>query len=230
MRTTPFCTLRLHLHHSLACSLLLLSALVPAHAQLLPGTIEPLSYGTTIDLAAQTATFAIRFDRAFDFVTLDEVGRQADQFAVWTDTVSTNPQRSTRDGLIGRGPLGTQMVVINGTDSSVNQLSYAWPQLLTDADPTDPLGWAVVKGSASYVLDSDNTLSFIVPLALLHAADGHFNYSIETFLFGRWGALEYFGTSGQEYGLCVPEPAHAAMLGAGLLLLTGARQLRRKQM
>lgn len=229
MTAQPFYTLCSHLRHALGCSLLLLFALAPAHAAPLPGVIEPLSYGTTIDLDAGTATFAIHFDRAPDFSTPDNVAPLIDDFQWWTDTVSADPISSTYAGINGNGPLGTQMMVTTRYLPVSNQLSYIWPQLLTDPGPKDPGGWGSVEAFSGYTLTSDNTLSFDVPLALLRAADGQFNYGFQTYRNGAVGDASYFGVSGENYVLCVPEPAHGAMLGAGLLLLTGASRRSHKQ-
>jgi len=229
MTASPFATLGAHLRHALAGSLLLLAALAPARAESPPDILTPVSYATNVDLAAQIATFAIRFDRAPDFFTLDEFERPADQFQFWTDTVSLDPIQSTYAGILGTGPLGTQMMVTTTAIPVNNQLSYVWPQLITDPGPKDPGGWGSIEAYAGYTLVGD-TVSFDVPLALLRAPDGHFNYAFQTARYGLGGAVSYFGVSGEEYTLpCVPEPAHAGMLGAGMLLLAGAARRGRRQ-
>lgn len=227
MNDRPSCTFCSHLRNILACGLLLF-ALAPARAAPAPGLIEPLAYGTTIDLDAGTATFAIHFGRTPDFFTLDDVGRAADAFQFWTDTLSTDPIRSTYDGILGTGPLGTQMMVTTSYLPATNMLSYIWPQLLTDPGPRDPGGWGSVEAYAGYALAPDNTLSFDVPLALLHAVDGQFNYVFFTTRYGASGQDTYFGSSGLDYVPCVPEPAHGAMFGAGMLLLAGVGRHSRR--
>lgn len=213
-----------------ACCLLLLSAMAPTRAQTLPGPIEPLWYATTVDLAAATATFAIRFDRAPDFISTNAAGVQDDAFQIWTDTASTNPFESTYRGILGTGPLGTQMMVTPRNLPISNQLAYVWPQLLSDPGPKDPGGWGSVEALAGYTLSSDHMLSFDVPLALLRAADGHFNYVFQTYRTGAWGETNYFGVSGEAYSLpCVPEPAQSAALGAGILLLAAASRRGRRR-
>jgi hypothetical protein len=228
MTTNPLCTLPFPSRHALACSLLLLSALNPARADAAPGVIVPLAYSTTFDVVAGTASFAVQFDRAPDFFTLDSANRAADAFQFWTDTVSTNPIASTYAGILGTGPLGTQMIVTASYLPITNQLSFVWPQLVTDAGPKDPGGWGSVEAFAGYTLSADHTLRFDVPLALLHAVGGNFNYGFETYQYGSWGAVDYFGASGQSYVPCVPEPVHGVMLGAGLLLVAGARRRTRR--
>jgi hypothetical protein len=190
--------------------------------------ITPVSYATTIDLIAGTANFAVRFDRAPDFQAVNSFGTLLDDFQIWTDTVSLDPITSTFDGIYGRGPLGTQMMVTTRFLPERNQLSLLWPTLLTDPGPRDPGGWGSVKAYANYQLAADHTLSFDVPLALLRATDGAFHYGFETYQSGAWGGVDYFGDSGQSYVMCVPEPAHAVMLGvgAGLLLLAAGRRRR----
>ena len=228
MTANPIHTLRSHLRYALAGGMLLV-ALAPARAESPPGIITPVSYASTVDRAAQIATFAIRFDRAPDFVTSDEFERPADQFQFWTDTVSLDPIQSTYAGILGNGPLGTQMMVTTTSVPVNNQLSYVWPQLITDPGPKDPGGWGSIEAYAGYAL-AGKTVSFDVPLALLHAPDGHFNYVFETYRYALGGYMDYFGVSGEDYTLpCVPEPAHAGMLGAGMLLLAGASRRGRRQ-
>lgn len=229
MPANPLRMLPFPSRHALACSLLLLSSLSAAHADAAKGFLRPLHYSTTFDVAAGTASFAVQFDRAPDFFTLDSANRAADAFQFWTDTISTDPIASTYAGILGTGPLGTQMLVTTSYLPTTNQLSFVWPQLLEYPGPKDPGGWGSVEAFGGYTLAADNTVSFDVPLALLHAPDGHFNYVFHTGSYGDGGLINYFGTSGQSYVPCVPEPVHGVMLGAGvLLLLTGARTRRRQ--
>jgi hypothetical protein len=196
-----------------------LSASAPARAEPVPGVIQPVWYASTVDMAAAKATFSIRFDRAPDLLTVDEFFRQADAFQYWTDTVSADPIGSTLDGISGTGPLGTQSVIATDAIPLTGQLTYVWPTLLTDPGPRDPGGWGAVQAYGGYTLAGD-TLSFDVALALLHAADGHFNYAFETYAFGGWGGVDYLGTSGQAYAVPpVPEPSKSVLLGLGMMLL-----------
>lgn len=211
-----------------ACGLLLLVAGALARAEAPPGYLVPVTYGTTIDLAAGIATFAMRFDRTPDFINEANPAIDGDGFQFWTDTVSTDPIRSTYDGILGRGPLGTQMMVTTRTIQTNDKLSYVWPQLQTDPGPKDPGGWGPVKAYADYTLAADNTLSFDVPLTLLRAPDGHFNYVFQTYQFNDGGYINYAGISGETYTTpCVPEPSAALLLAAGLIVPLVARRRRR---
>jgi hypothetical protein len=215
-----------------AAALLGLAVMPPAHAgpgpDLPPGVIQPVWYASTVDMAAGTATFSVRFDRAPDLLTVDEVFRQADAFQYWTDTVSADPIGSTYDGIFGTGPLGTQSVIATGAIPLNGQLTYIWPTLLSDPAPRDPGGWGTVQAYGGYRLAGD-TVSFDVSLVLLHAqADGRFNYAFETYQFGAGGTVDYLGVSGQAYEVpAVPEPSPSAMLGVGMLLL-GVRAAARR--
>lgn len=207
----------------------LLCAPGPAHAQALPPPIAPLWYASTVDPTAGTATFSIRFDRRPDLLTVDEFLRQADTFQYWTDTASTDPVRSTLDGINGDGPLGTQSVLTAVDIPATGRMTYIWPQDASYTGPRDAGGWGAIQGSGSYLLGPDDTVSFVVPLALLHAPDGVFNYVFETYQYGAGGETDYFGVSGQAYWVSnVPEPCAAMLLAGGLALLALPAAARRR--
>jgi hypothetical protein len=210
-----------------AC-LLGLSVLAPARAQAQPPVIQPVWYATSVDLSAGMAHFSIRFDRAPDLATGDEFFRPADTFQFWTDTASDDPIGSTYAGIEGYGPLGTQTVLTGANIPSTGSLTYIWPQLLSYLGPRDPGGWGSIEANGAYTLGPDNSVSFDVPLSLLHAADGVFYYVFETFQYGAGGTIDYAGISGQEYFVsCVPEPSEILLLGSGLAVLAFRARRRR---
>lgn len=186
-----------------------------AHAD---APLQPIQYSAVIDPATGQANFSLRFDRPPDFFTLDDAGRPADAFELFTDTASNDPIQSTIDGLNGSGPLGTQTIISGYDIATRRQLNIWWPKPVSEWIPGDPESQAVLRTYSGYTLASD-TLSFSLPLSLLHEPDAAFYYGFQIFQYGGWTTFNYYGTSGQEYVPAVPEPAHAAMLGAGLLLL-----------
>lgn len=199
-----------------------------ARAQALPPILAPVSYATSVDLAAGLAPFSIEFDRAPDLLTVDAFLRQADGFQFWTDTVSADPLTSTYDGLFGLGPLGTQAVLTAVSIPATGLLNYIWPRDATYTGPRDSGGWGEVQAQGAYALDGA-TVSFDVPLSVLNAtADGNFYYVFETFQYSEGGSINYFGTSGQDYCVsCVPEPAPLLLLGIGICVLAAlARRAR----
>lgn len=213
----------------LSASLLAASALAPAGAQSLRAPIAPLSYATSVDLAAGTATFSVRFDRTPDLLTVDAFLRQADTFQFWTDTASTDPIGSTLDGITGQGPLGTQSVLTAVDIPATGQMTYIWPQDGSYTGPRDSGGWGQIQASGDYLLAADDTVSFSVPLSVLRAADGVFYYAFETFQYGAGGGTDYFGVSGQTYWVsCVPEPSAAMLLAGGLLPMASLARRRRR--
>jgi hypothetical protein len=175
------------------------------------------------------ARFSIRFDRTPDLLTVDAYLRQADTFQFWTDTASRDPINSTYAAMRGDVPLGTQSVLTAVDIPSSGKMSYIWPQDASYTGPRDSGGWGQIQGSGAFTLAPDNTLSFEVPLSMLHASDGVFAFGFETYQYGAWGEIDYFGVSGKDYWVtsCVPEPAEAVLLGAGLLLLSMWARRRR---
>jgi hypothetical protein len=222
MSTKSSCTFFSRLRHALAASLLLLPVVATAGAHAEPGFLVPVRYATAVNFTAGLATFTIGFDRTPEFFNVADPALPGDDFQFWTDTVSTEPIESTYAGLFGTGPLGTQMMVTTTAIRDRNQVTLVWPQLLTDPGPKDPGGWGSVEAYADYTLTDDNTLSFDVPLALLRAPDGRFNYVFETFQYAAGGYIDYYGVSGQAYP--VPEPSMALLFAAGMALLAPMRR------
>jgi len=203
-----------------------LAALAPAHAQT-PAPIAAVHYGSTVDLGTGMAHFALQFDRAPDLFTVDAVSRQADTFQFWTDTVAADPIASTDAGVAGAGPLGTQAVLTAVDIPSTGKLTYIWPQDPGYTGPRDSGGWGIVEAQGAYVLSGD-TVTFDVPLSLLRAPDGKFYYGFETYQYGAWAGVDYFGEAGKDYWVtCVPEPSQALLLLAGLAALAAGLRRRR---
>jgi hypothetical protein len=207
-------------------ALLGLCALAPAHAD----TIAPVHYSSIVDMSTGMAHFAVQFDRLPDLLTVDAFGRQADSFQFWTDTVSPNPIQSTFEGIADAGPLGTQSVLTAVDIPTTGKMTWIWPQDASYTGPRDSGGWGIVVGQGGYTLASDGTVSFDVPLSVLHSADGNFYYGFETYRYGAWGGTDYFGEAGQDYWVsCVPEPSQAGLLAGGLLTLAVLARRRRQR-
>lgn len=201
-------------------------AFAPAHADPLP--IGTLHYGTTVDMTTGMAHFSLQFDRAPDLLTVDSVGRQADSFQFWTDTLSANPIQSTFDGISDTGPLGTQAVLAAVDIPVTGKMTFVWPQDANYTGPRDSGGWGIVEGQGAYALAADNTVTFDVPLSLLHSTDGKFYFGFETYQYGAWQGTDFFGEAGKEYWVGnVPEPSQAALLAGGVLALVIYTRRRR---
>jgi hypothetical protein len=190
--------------------------------------ITPLWYGSWVHSPSATATFFVHFDRAPDLLAMDEFERQADTFQYWTDSEAPDPIGRTYAAIRGDIPFGTQTVISAREIPFLNQIEMIWPQPDSYTGPRDRGGWGSIEGHAAYSLWDDRLLSFTVPLALLHDADGHFHYTFETYEFGSGSGVDYHGVSGKFYAVSpVPEPAQAALLLAGVGFLA-ARNRRRQ--
>jgi hypothetical protein len=172
-------------------SLLLALATFNADAQN-PLALEA-GFVSDIDNSANV-TFTLQFNRAPDFFTCDQYGRQADAFQFYIAT-STNipvfyPPRPYAS-LIRGGEInyGNGIVIRNDGPS----------------DETDPHsgGWGSVRGSVPYTLSAD-TLMFSVPADVLDV-QGPFAYSLLLTSFGAATHNPYAGDSGGP--IPVPEPA-----------------------
>lgn len=210
----------------LAAGLLLVFVLPSTRAYDLP--LHPTQYRAVIDLASGQANFSVRFDRPPDFFTLDDVGRAADAFQFFTDTASSDPIQSTIEGMYRSGPLGTQAVIGSYEIATRRQVTIWWPKPRSEWLPDDPIVHAARRTYGDYTLAGD-TLAFSVPLSMLHDPDSTFYYGFQLYQYGGWTTFNYYGTSGQTYILPVPEPAHAVMLGAGVLLLVAASRCGRRR-
>lgn len=198
----------------LAC--LLCGWYVPSRAQALPPVIAPLSYGSTVDLNAGTARFSIRFDRRPDLFTVDAYGRQADSFQYWTGATARNPIEAAFGAVYGLGPADGLDVLTAVDIPATGRLTYVDVRDPGYTGPRDSGGWGQVVGRGAYRLDKDGTVSFEVPLSLLHARDGVFAYGFETYQYGAGGLADYFGVAGRTYVLA-PAPLGPALFGSAPL-------------
>ena len=146
-----------------------------------------------IDISANV-TFTLQFNRAPDFFTSDQYGRQADAFQFYIAT-STNiplfyPPRPYAS-LIRGGEIYYDNAIVIRNDGPPD-----------DNDPHSG-GWGSVRGNVPYSL-SDETLSFSVPADVLDV-QSPFAYSLLLTSFGAATHDPYTGDSGGP--IPVPEPA-----------------------
>jgi hypothetical protein len=84
--------------------------------------VQPLSYSTSVDDAAGTASFHVKFDSRPDFYTVDHVPRQADSVQFWVDAVARDPIARAYDVLGGELTTHSQNVISFQEIPSTNQL------------------------------------------------------------------------------------------------------------
>ena len=160
----------------------------PAEAALLV-----LSQSAEVNLDNNSVLFQIEFNRAPDFFTTDEYGRQADSFQYYVDADGGFP--IFKGGEFYYSNLES---IIRG-----EEIHLAGDVRIRNALPPDPDlsssgGWGSIRGSVPYTL-SGNVFSLLVPLELIGDTDGKFSYQL------LW--TEYGGAGGYIDAEAVPEPA-----------------------
>jgi hypothetical protein len=178
--------------------------------------VTPLTYSTSVDIAAQTATFQVKFDHTPDLLTVDAYFRQADCFQFWVDAVAPDPMERAYAGLSGTLPADTQTVISTREIPRTGALEIIWIAPLDAPGARDRGGWGSVAGSTPYSLATDNTVAFTLPLSLLRDTDGDFYYSLATFAYGAQGYPVYSGVSGCAYPVPVPGALLLGTFGVGL--------------
>jgi len=163
-----------------------LTSVLPAEAALMV-----LSQSAEVNLDSKSVLFQIEFNRAPDFFTSDEYGRQADAFQYYIDA---DGELSLFSGGISYSNLETIIrgEIHLGGDVRIRNL---FPP---DPDFSSSGGWGSIRGSVPYTL-SGNVVSLLVPLQFIGDSDGKFSYAL------MW--TEYGGAGGFIYAETVPEPA-----------------------
>jgi len=160
---------------------------LPAEAALMV-----LSQSAEVNLDSKSVLFQIEFNRAPDFFTTDEYGRQADAFQYYIDA---DGELSLFSGGISYSNLETLIrggEIHLGGDVRIRNLFPPDPDLSSSG------GWGSIRGSVPYTL-SGNVVSLLVPLQFIGDSDGKFSYAL------MW--TEYGGAGGFIYAETVPEPA-----------------------
>lgn len=177
--------------------------------------LQPIWWGTTVDMASETTTFRIQFDRGIDLFSVDSQNRQADSFQFWVDSVAPNPIERTYDALLGRMPAGTQTVIASGRVWETNQLDVIEVLPADSPEPRDAGGWGTISGNVDYTLTDGGLVSFTVPLSLLRDTDGLFYYEWQCYEYGGLSAYGMHGVSGQAHLTPLPGAVLLGVLGIG---------------
>jgi hypothetical protein len=139
-----------------------------------PDGLTALSESAVFDPVTGQVSFTLTLNRAPDFETVDEFGRQADAFQYYILGDLSLPYPAYYDSII-RG-----------------EEIHAMPGVLRIRDPLpsnpDPAtgGWGPIRGEVPYRLEG-NVLTFSVALSTIsdHSVDGRFSYEL---LLTRFGA------------------------------------------
>jgi hypothetical protein len=161
---------------------------VPAKAALLV-----LSQSAEVNLDSNSVQFQIEFNRAPNFFTTDEYGRQADSFQYYVDADGGFP--IFKGGEFYYSNLES---IIRGEEIHLSGNVPIRNAFGPDPNISRSGGWGTIRGSVPYTI-SANVLSLIVPLQFLGDTDGKFSYRLEWY--------EYGAMRGYTDAETVPEPA-----------------------
>jgi hypothetical protein len=164
-------------------------------------TTQLVSVSVLPDFTTQIVDFRLQFDQPPDFFTLDQFGRQQDEFQFFINNVP--------------GPIPFQLVPSAFTGSIIRggEIHVAGDLPIRNVAPPDASdpnagGWGTVRGREPITLD--DVVTFSAPFSTLNVTDQGF----------RWGLLIiHFGVSTQEEFGVVPVPLPAAAW-SGLILIT----------
>jgi hypothetical protein len=174
--------------------LLLLSLVLVASRSSAQGTFGlQAGYISDIDNSGNV-TFTLQFNRAPEFFTCDQYGRQADAFQFYIATSTNIP--------VFYPPRPYASLIRGGEIQYGNGLIIRNDGPPDNSDPRSD-GWGSVRGSVPYTLNTD-TLMFCVPAEVLDV-QGPFAYSLLLTSFGVATHTPYAGDSGGP--IPVPEPA-----------------------
>lgn len=185
---------------SIVSSLSALAVAMPLQADMAVSPIKVLAHSALYDTDLQQVAFSVTFDRAPDFFTVDQFGRQQDAFQFYLNTI---PSMSYPDGPWER--------IVRGSEIYVNgdlRIREGWPP----APPGEPSGgWGVIVDTVPYVLQG-TTVTFTYSFTSADTVTGQFTYDL---LATYYGAQSYmvFNIPSQP----LPAPASIVPLIAVLL-------------
>jgi len=153
---------------------LVLAALVPSYAGAARSTaLAVRSESATYSHSTGVVTFRITFNRAPDFTTVDELGRQADEFQYFVGSAEPEP------------PWLYDSVIRGAEIHSSGFVRIRNNALVPDPDPESG-GWGTVRGDASFDLRGP-ALRFSAPLSVVTDRTDldTLPYMLETYQFGE---------------------------------------------
>lgn len=154
------------------------------------------SESAVVNLDAKEVSFTINFNRVPDFLTVDQVGRQADSFQYFIDADGELP--------VFRGsPYYSELEsIIRGEEIHVAGDVRIRDVFSIGASEPNSGGWGKIRGSVPYSLDG-TVLKFSAPLQFIGDSDGLFSYRLELYEFGSWNGLT---NENKSTIASVPEP------------------------
>ncbi|MHC5597978.1 MAG: hypothetical protein ACYTXC_18915 [Nostoc sp.] len=178
------------------------------------------SESAVVNLDTKEVLFSINFNRAPDFFTLDEGGRQADSFQYFIDPSGELPifrppsAYSNLSSIIRGGEIHV------GGDIPIRDVFSVGP-----SEPNSG-GWGNIRGSVPYKLNG-TFLQFSAPLQFIGDSDGLFSYRLESYEFGSWNGITNENKSTIATATSVPEPNFALGALTFAALSVGLRHKRK---
>lgn len=193
----------------------------------LSGALVSACLATTASAATITSVFVINdvpngkvdfklnYDVAPDYVTVDEFGRQKDEFQFYIDV----------DGIFPTpGSATTADTIVRGGEIYVEGDLRIRASAPSSGDPTSG-GWGAVIAAVPFVLDG-TMVTFSAAFAALGETDGAFTYSL---LHVRFGGMSQPLITGRSVVApsAIPLPAGMPLLAFGVASLLVLRARRR---
>lgn len=142
------------------------------------------SFRCSADVRRGTATVTLKFDRAPDFFTLDQLGRQAFSFQIYADSASAPASISDFYRAAAGERDASSKAIVRGEEIHVNDDLRVRGIVPFYEGEEGSGGWGPILDELPYQLEG-TTLTFTAPLrSLTDAGDGRIWFFLESYEYG----------------------------------------------